>query len=188
MRLTASGDPTFSAEVATDQYGRFQFDDLAAGVYDVTQIQLLPQYISVTIGVGTLIEMTSGLPLGSGYGAARQYSQSQEIMPAVVSIAIPDETTEGVSYNFGQIWWGKFMYLGEDPGDPPGALPPPAGTHPRALDRLAIAIRKRLSPLTATSKVGIRRPCRVYLPLQKPSVRIGPYSSNRECGTESQTG
>ena len=123
MRITAHGDPTYSREVATDQYGRFQFDDLSAGVYDIEQIRFLPEYISATIEVGTLVDFNNS-PLGSGYGVARQYDQSTGTMPAVLSIVIPDETTIGTSFNFGQIWWGKFMYVSEPPDKPPGARPP----------------------------------------------------------------
>jgi hypothetical protein len=125
MRLTAHGDPTFSTEVSTDQYGRFQFTDLAAGVYDIEQVQILPQYISASIEVGTLYDITDGSTLGSGHGTARQYSQSHGIMPAVVSIEIPNQTTQGFYYNFGQIWWGKFHYVSNPPNKPPGANPPP---------------------------------------------------------------
>jgi len=125
MRLTAEGDPSFSTEVSTDQYGRFRFDDLEAGVYNIEQIQLLPQYISATIDVGTLFDITDGSPLASGYGVARQYSQANGIMPGVLAIEIPDDMTRGTSYNFGQIWWGKFMYVSEPPEKPPGAKPPP---------------------------------------------------------------
>lgn len=138
MRLTAQNDPAFSVVVSTNEFGRFQFDDLKAGVYDVEQVHLLPEYVSVTIDVGLLVDMTSGSLLDSGFGMARQYSQSQGIMPAVVSIEIPDETTLGVDYNFGQIWWGKFMYLGNDPGDPPGAVPPPENVIPEPSTALLV--------------------------------------------------
>lgn len=125
IRIEETSGSNFTAETVTDEYGRFAFDDLTAGVYDVTQVQLLPQYISVTVDIGTLVDLASSMPLATGYGVARQYSQSRGIMPGILSITIPNESTGGYMYNFGQIWWGKFMYLGEPPGHPPGSKDPP---------------------------------------------------------------
>ncbi len=125
IRLTETTGTGYSVDVFTDENGRFVFDDLVAGVYDVTQIRILPQYVTVTVDVGTLFDVSTNRPIGSGYGMPQQYSQSRDILPGIVSIVIPDDTTRGINYNFGQIWWGKFMYLGEPPGNPPGSIPLP---------------------------------------------------------------
>jgi hypothetical protein len=124
--LTNDTFPWLSVSTLTDDTGHYEFTDLVAGDYTITQPEIPVGYMTVNVGVGELFDAQTNQPIGAFAGIAVPYDQQNGIPAQVAGIELPAEPAVGRNYNFGQIWIGKFLYLttGEDPGDPPGAVPP----------------------------------------------------------------
>lgn len=110
----------------TDELGYYEFKDLDAGIYAITQAVIPDGYLNVLPCVGVLWDIESGLPTATNVGEPVLYDQENGIMPQIAQIEVPELATRGENYNFGQVWLGKAWYLtgGDDPETPPGANPP----------------------------------------------------------------
>jgi len=128
IRLADAAEPTIPiATTTTDEKGFFAFNELQAATYAISQATVFTEYVNMNITVGELFDSHSGAPVNAPAGEVVNYDPDNDVLPQITQIEVPNVQVKGVEYNFGQIWLGKFLYLarGQDPGDPPHAVPPP---------------------------------------------------------------
>jgi hypothetical protein len=139
--VLAKEDDTWPPLTAmTDNRGFYEFTDLDAGTYRVIQSALPGGYLNVIPGVGQLWDLATGQPSDAFPGYPVNYDQLNGIPVQVVDIELPTDPTQGIQYDFGQLWTGKAWYLGGGNNwtRPPGGLPPQVIPEPSAAMLLGI--------------------------------------------------
>lgn len=152
--LTKLSDSDFSITRLSNQIGYYEFTELDAGVYSITQPTLPLAVRNVCVSVGALRDTATGDPLSSNPGTAMLLDQTQGILPHVEGIELPDRA-RGTNYNFGQIYFGKaWLLTGPPPITPEGQIPEPSSGLLLTIGTLLLGAVRRRSGRGRSQEIG----------------------------------